>query len=83
MIEEINTRRLRLRRADEYPSEVATIVCHFQQSREHAPNCNYDALRASLRWARQTYLPITPATLRAAYDIARRPSFHQQSDRDE
>jgi len=62
-------------RTDGYEQRIATIVCQFQQSVERAADCNYDALRVTLHWARQTYLPITAATLRAAYHIAYRPSF--------
>jgi hypothetical protein len=65
-------------RADEYVPEIVPLILRFQQAIEAAPNCDYEALRAALRWARQTYLPITMSTLCAAYCIACRPTFHQQ-----
>jgi hypothetical protein len=69
-------------RADEYALEVVPLILHFQRAIEAAPNCDYDALRAALRWARQTYLPVTMSTLCAAYCIACRPTLHPQYPQD-
>jgi hypothetical protein len=39
-------------RHDDYNERNARIVCSWQQSVEASANCDYDALRATLLWAR-------------------------------
>ncbi len=65
-------------RADEYSAEVAPTVIRFQRAIERMTNCDYEALRTALHWARHTSLPITLSSLCTAYCIACRPTFRQQ-----
>jgi hypothetical protein len=47
------------------------IVYRFRLSIEGASDCDKRALRATLDWAFQTQLPVTPIRLRSVYQIMR------------
>jgi hypothetical protein len=72
LTDEPSEHHLNVQRADEYEHRVAAIVCQFQQSIEWTKDCDYDALRAALGWARKTSRPVTMASLLSAYQHARR-----------
>lgn len=57
-------------RADGYTNETANIVCKFQALMESDGACNYGALRAALKWARETSEEVTLISLMAQYDYA-------------
>lgn len=57
-------------RADGLTAQNAAIVCAFQCDIERAGNCDYDALRAALQWARSNPTQVSTYTLSVRYNDA-------------
>lgn len=55
-------------RRDRYNDQRNRILCAFQATIERESDCDYDALRAALLWARDCNHPVTMITLRRAYN---------------
>jgi hypothetical protein len=55
-------------REDGYTARAAAVVCQFQQIIERESDCDYDALRAALLWARVPGHIVTLVNLRAVYN---------------
>lgn len=58
-------------RLDGYSAQAARFCCLFQTYVESEVDCDYDALRLALVWARTTDYPVNLYTLRAKYQDAR------------
>ena len=54
--------------ADGYRQCDRAIVCTFQAIVEHEPDCDYSALSAALKRARDPQFVVTLVNLRAAYN---------------